>query len=79
MFIAPVISFICLANLPPPVSKDQLGARILAQERLDKAEVCQDYITNSNISIIVTLSLLCFLIHLYFTKKKEKCYYFLFV
>ena len=38
----PVISLICLANLPPPVSKDQLGARILAQERLDKAEVCQD-------------------------------------
>ena len=77
MFIAPVISFICLANLPPPVSKDQLGARILAQERLDKAEVCQDYITN--ISIIVTLSLLCLLIHyLHFTKKKEKCY-FLFV
>ena len=32
-----------LANLPPPVSKEQLGARILAQERYEQIQVKADY------------------------------------
>ena len=32
-----------LANLPPPVSKEQLGARILAQERYEQIQVIADY------------------------------------
>ena len=32
-----MLSFI--ANLPPPVTKEQLGARILAQERYEKIQV----------------------------------------
>ena len=35
--------FFSLANLPPPVSKEQLGARILAQERYEQIQVKADY------------------------------------
>ena len=40
IFIVFLFSF-SSANLPPPVSREQLGARILAQERYEQLQVCQ--------------------------------------
>ena len=33
------LHFVPSANLPPPVSKEQLGARVLAQERYEQIQV----------------------------------------
>jgi len=38
------------SNLPPPVTKDQLGARILAQERMDNNEEGDEEVVEANTS-----------------------------
>lgn len=34
-----IVLFLLSANLPPPVTKEQLGARLLQQERIEKMKV----------------------------------------
>ena len=46
-----IICFLYIGNLPPPTSAEEVGARVLAQERLEKKGVSvyepQHVITNS--------------------------------
>lgn len=62
------------ANLPPPVSREQLGARILAQERYEQLQVFKRHFSVAVKSVKshhTGYSLKCCVIHLYFVHQEE--------